>query len=319
MSCEKLLRFFPLISEYEELRLSYIANCVLNIFLNYTAVMLNILTIHAIRKTSPLPKTTKTLLVSLSVSDVGVGLVVQPFYSSLLVNWLQQGSISCYTCRVFLIIGFLIFQASFLGVMAVTVDRFLAVYLHLRYQQLVTHRRIVAVVTSIWVFSAFASFIRLSGVRFIQPVIQYIGILLGLVVITGVYIKLYFVVRRHKTQIQSLQVQRGPRGELTQTASRIKSAIAIFYVYVAFLVCCLPYVICVSIIQFNGPSVTLKGFHLFSLNLIFLNSSLNPLIYCWKMRHIRHAIVGILRTFSGKTFNVRLSYDRSSSVVHLDT
>ncbi|RMX58407.1 hypothetical protein pdam_00020644 [Pocillopora damicornis] len=83
-------------------------------------------------------------------------------------------------------------QASFLGVMAVTVDRFLAVYLHLRYQQLVTHKRIVAVVTSIWVFSAFASFIRLSGVRFIQPVIQYIGILLGLVVITGVYIKLYF-------------------------------------------------------------------------------------------------------------------------------
>ena len=319
MFCETLVQYFPFTSEYEELRRSYIANCVFNNFLTYLAVMLNIVTFYAIRKTQSLPKTTKTLLLSLVVSDVGVGLFVQPFYTSLLVSWLQRNSPSCLTYRMFSNVGLFFSQASFAGVVAVSVDRFLAVNLHLRYKELVTHKRVLAVVISIWVFSAFASFIRLSGVRFIQPVIQYIGILLGLVVITGVYIKLYFVVRRHKTQIQSLQVQRGPRGEITQTASRIKSAVAIFYVYVAFLVCCLPYVICVSIIQFNGPSVTLKGFHLFSLTLIFLNSSLNPLIYCWKMRHIRHAIVDILRTFSGKTFNVRLSYDRSSSVVHLDT
>ena len=27
---------------------------------------------------------------------------------------------------------------------------------------------------------------------------------------------------------------------------------------------------------------------LLSLTLVFLNSVLNPVIYCWKMRHIRH-------------------------------
>ena len=90
MSCEILPRDYPKISEVEELRSTYIANCVFNSFLSFTAIMLNMLTIHAIRKTSSLPKTLKTLLLSLAVSDVGVGLLSQPFYTSLLVKWLQQ-------------------------------------------------------------------------------------------------------------------------------------------------------------------------------------------------------------------------------------
>ena len=49
--------------------------------------------------------------------------------------------------------------ASFFGVFAITVDRFLAIHLHnLRYQKLVTHKRVVAVVISFWVFSVIACF-----------------------------------------------------------------------------------------------------------------------------------------------------------------
>ena len=48
--------------------------------------MLNIITIHAIRKTSSLPKTLKTLLLSLAFSDVGASLVGQLFYISLVVG-----------------------------------------------------------------------------------------------------------------------------------------------------------------------------------------------------------------------------------------
>ena len=47
--------------------------------------MLNIITIQAIRKTSSLPKTLKTLLLSLAASDLGVGLLVQPLYVAILV------------------------------------------------------------------------------------------------------------------------------------------------------------------------------------------------------------------------------------------
>ena len=45
--------------------------------------------------------------------------------------------------------------ASFLGVVAVSVDRFLAIHLHLRYQELMTYKCVVAVVISIWLLSVF--------------------------------------------------------------------------------------------------------------------------------------------------------------------
>ena len=59
---------------------------------------------------------------------------------------------------IFQILGNLFSLASFLGVVAVSVDRFLAVHLHLRYQELVTHKRVVAVVISVWVLSAIVFF-----------------------------------------------------------------------------------------------------------------------------------------------------------------
>ena len=83
--CETLLDYYPTNAEVKELYWTLIANDgVFNSFLSYTAIMLNILTIHAIRKTSSMPRSLKTLLLSLAVSDVGVGLLGQPLYISLL-------------------------------------------------------------------------------------------------------------------------------------------------------------------------------------------------------------------------------------------
>ena len=69
--CELPLLLSTQTSEYEELQST--SACVLNGFLCYSAVMLNCVAIYAIRKTSCLPETLKTLLLSLAVSDVGVG------------------------------------------------------------------------------------------------------------------------------------------------------------------------------------------------------------------------------------------------------
>ena len=155
--CELLLQFYPKISEFEDLHSTYVACCVINSFLCYTAIMLNIVTIYAIRRTSSLPKTLRTLLLSLAVSDVGVGFLGQPFYISLLVMWLQQNEPGCNTYNGFLIVSWSVAAASFFGVVAVSVDRFLAIHLHLRYQELVTHKRVVSVLILIWVFSVFIS------------------------------------------------------------------------------------------------------------------------------------------------------------------
>ena len=152
-------QFWHIFTELEDLRSTCIANCFFNIFLSYTAFMLNIVTIYAIHKTSTMPKTLKTLLLSLACSDVAVGLFSQPLYTFFLINWLRLDNPSCIPKQVGTILGSLFSAASFLGVVAISVDRFLAVHLHLRYQEFVSHRRVVVVVVSMWSQSEYFTYI----------------------------------------------------------------------------------------------------------------------------------------------------------------
>ena len=298
-SCELLLQFFPEISNIEDLFSTFFANCVFNSFLCYTAIMLNIVTIYAIRKCSSISKTLKTLLLSLAFSDVGVGLLAQPLYISILAMWLQQSIPSCNTCNIFLVVAVLFSAASFFGVVAVSVDRFLAIHLHLRYQELVTHKRVVAVVISIWVLSLFLSLMPFWAPPGIRSLFIRIIVVVGLVLTIMVYIRIYLAVRRHKNQIQALQVQQvAQTDEMANFSSLVKSVVGIFYVYLVFLLCYLPYFISLPAFKIFGPSITLKILYFFSLTFVYLNSSINPVIYCWKMRHIRHAIMDILRNMS---------------------
>ena len=296
--CELVLDYYPRISEIEHLYGTSIANCFFNCFLSYAAIMLNIVTIHAITKTSSWPNSLKTLLLSLAISDVGVGLFVQPFYFSLLVKWIQHTVPNCNSYKTLSVIGILFATASFLGVVAVSVDRFLAIHLHLRYQELVTYKRVVAVVISIWVLSTFLTLTILWITPGIPSLILCVIIIIavGLILTTMVYIRIYLAARRHKNQIQALQVQGGAEhGEMAHFAGLIKSAAGVFYVYLVFLVCYLPSVICLTAVAISGPSISLKRFFLFSWTFLFLNSSLNTVIYCWKMRHIRRAVMDILQ------------------------
>ena len=297
--CGELLKYYPQVSEFEELHSSSITNCVFNSFLCYTAILLNIISIRAIRRTSSLPKTLKLLLLSLTVSDVGVGLLAQPFYISLLVHWLWQKNPGCSAFKAFGNIVNLFSVASFCGVVAVSVDRFLAIHLHLRYQELVTYKRVVAVVISIWLLSLFLAAMALWVPREILSLVVCITLALGLGVTTLVYSRIYLAVRRHKNQIQALQVQQVSQfDQMANFASLVKSVVGVFYIYLVFLICYMPHFVALVAFEINGSSIALKKFSLFSVTLVFLNSSLNPVIYYWKMRHIRQAIMDILQTMS---------------------
>ena len=318
--CNQSSKFFPIFTELEDLRSTCIANCVFNIFLSYTAFMLNIVTIYAIYKTSTMPKTLKTLLLSLACSDVAVGLFSQPLYTFFLINWLRLHNPGCNTKQVRTISNTLFSGASFLGVVAVSVDRFLAVHFHLRYQEVVTHRRVVIVVIGIWVKSTFVSLIILWGLLSTRDLINTIIEAFSLIITFVVYIRIYITVRRHKNHIHSMQIRDEAQSEeLKNLIVLIKSTVGIFYVYVVFLICYLPHLICMAVIRIYGSSIVLKKLLLYSLTLMYLNSSLNPIIYCWKMRHIRHAIMDILRKMSWiNNLPFRINYNRSSSAVHID-
>ena len=113
------------------------------------------------------------------------------------------------------------------------------------------------------------------------------------------YIRIYLTVRRHKNQMQSIQIRGEAQSDgMKNFAARIKSAVGIFYVYPAHIICYLPFQICWACIKFYGSSISLKMLFLFPLTLIFLDSSSNPVIYCWKLIDIRQAIIDVLRNMS---------------------
>ena len=311
--------YTPRYTELKDLRSTFITNCIFSNFTTHTSIMLNIVTIYAIHKTSAMAKTLKTLLLSLAFSDVAVGLFSQPIYTFFLVKWLQLENINCNTYQVINISGYLFSTASFLGVVAVSVDRFLAVHLHLRYQELVTHRRVVIVVIGIWVYSAFSSLMIFWGLLGTRDLISTINIAFSFIITFVAYIRIYLTVRRHKNQIRSMQIRNEAHSEEINFSVLIKSTVGIFYVYLVFLMCYLPYFICIAVIQIYSSSISLKKLFLYSLTLAYLNSSLNPVIYCWKMRHVRHAIMDILRKMSWNSNRpLRINYNRSSSIAQVE-
>ena len=275
--------------------------CVFNAYLSYTATMLNIVAIYVIRKPSSLPKTLKTLLLSLAVSDLGVGLVAQPMHVAHIMDSQQNNATKDTNNAIdllFLIPVNLFTSASLFSVTALCADRFLAIYLHLRYQELVTYKRVVV---SIWVIGALISLIRFFIPKNIMYVSFVIIISACIVTATSLSVKLYLTLRRHINQIQVPQVAQNDQGESVQR--KRKSAMASLYVYLVFIVCYLPNICRLFITAaIPEPRIDVKHLKFYTLTLLFLNSTLNPLIYCWKMKRIQHTIVGTLRNlFSSPT------------------
>ena len=283
---------------------SYLTLCVFNAYLSYTATMLNIVAIYAIRKTLSLPKNLKTLLLSLAVSDLGVGLLAQPMHVVYIMDSKQNNATNDTNNAIYLPLHIpltLFISASSFSVTALSVDRFLAIYLHLRYQELVTYKRVAAVVVSIWVISALISLIRFFIPKNIMYVSFVIIISACIVTATSLSVKLYLTLRRHINQIQVQQVAQNDQGESVQR--KRKSAMASLYVYLVFTVCDLPAICVLIIVATNSETrIDVKQLQFYTLTLVFLNSTLNPLIYCSKMKRIRHTIVGTLRNhFSSPT------------------
>ena len=281
---------------------SYLLVCLLNAFLSYTATMLNIVTIHAIRKTPSLSKNLKTLLLSLAVSDLGAGLLAQPMYVVHLVSmdWNENTETSKTYNAIYIAVlvptNLFIFATLFLAIILCT-DRFMAIHYYLTYQELVTHKRVVTAVVSTWVLSGLFSLTRLWIPKSIMSVVFGITELACIIAATFFSVGIYLSVRLHVNEMQVLPLQHAPQNVQMVNVRRMrKFAMMSVYVCLVLMVCYLPNICTLFAIAFTSrPSTGIKHLQFYTVTLEFLNSSLNPVIYCWKMKHIRHTIIGLIR------------------------
>ena len=270
----------------------------LNVLLSITASVGNILILVALRKETSLHPASKLLFRCLTATDLCVGVLSQPMFVVQLISIAQQHQQLCYT-TVSLndVVGKSLGGVSLCTLAAISVDRLLALSLGLRYRQTVTSRRVLGLVTFIWILNI--SICSLN--RFLNHVIFSVVISFMIYSLLGVsafcYVKIFLRLRHHQAEVQgnALQGQPNRRGIPLNIARYRKTVSTALWVQLALVACYLPYGI-VGIMSYPYfPSHNL-GIRL-TLTLVLLNSSLNPFLYCWKIRGVRQAVKDIIGQF----------------------
>ena len=254
--------------------------CVLHFVFSLVATLGNALAIRALWKATSLPANLRKFLLSLAFSDLAVGLFAHTTYAVVFVvsNTLNVD----VPCALILCLSLsqLVIAVSFLNVTAIAVDRLLAVSLHLRYAELVTSKRVTIVLVAIWLTSCvfpLVSVMKING-SVIGAILGWIGFLLT----TFAYVRVYMVARYHQNQIQAQFQQRNAQAMVLLRER--KSALNVVCIYIVFVACYLPILCSMFADAIKGsPSVP----SMFTLFVVFLNSSLNPLVYCWRYREVR--------------------------------
>ena len=127
---------------------------VVNIFLSITAFLIFV----ALHKDGSLHPPSKLLFRSLAITDLCVGIIVQPFRVTLWMFTVNEGWNVCrFTFAAVTIPGYFFCLVSLLILSAISTDRLLALLLGLRYRQVVTLRRSYITMIALWVF-AFVGF-----------------------------------------------------------------------------------------------------------------------------------------------------------------
>ena len=262
-------------------------NCALNVPLIIISILGNSIVLAAILNTPSLRSPPSMLfLTSLAVSDLLVGLVIQPLYivSGLVRNHLLDTTwfmLSFATCGI-----------SLFSLTAISVDRFLAVHYHLRYPSIVTSFRAKFTIAITWL-----TIFLLSGMYFWSKHGYFLLIALGVCLCLKIsiysYIRIFRIVRHQQVQIYCQQ--QAVSSQLNNVSSMLMLKRSAFNSFVFFIV----------MIIFYFPMCVAMSLHVitydwqrawsFATTAVFMNSSVNPFLYCWRLRELRTAVGKTLR------------------------
>ena len=271
----------------------------LNIFLSITATLGNALILAALHKVSSIQPPTKLFFRCLAVTDLCVGLVLQPLYQTYVMFPLTDINVNhfFYVEQVYRTLGWILCGVSGLTSTAISVDRLLALLLGLRYRHVVTLRRVYVVIIFFCLLTVSGALIQMwrEDVTF---KLASVCVILSLGTSMFCYTRIHLKLRHHQVQVQNhipqVQQNRGVIPALN-IAKYKKSVSSIMWVQLALATCYIPWVI-VVVLYVNGieNQVVWNA----TGTLVYFNSSLNPILYCWKIREVKQAVNDTIRPFN---------------------
>ena len=259
----------------------------LSIFLAISSSVGNFVILSALYRVSSIYPPTKLFFRCLAATDLCVGLIVQPLYTTSIMSYAMEmnENVSYYTGKICATSSTILCGVSLLTTTVISVDRLLALLLGLRYRTYVTLRRARFVITCIWIMMATIAMIGLWKADVFNKVTSVMTVL-SLITSMSSYGKIYLTLRKHQTQIQKDSTHGQPYvvGFAVNIARYRKTVSSILWVQLALLACYAPYGIVA------GMKINTLACYLVSSALVHFNSTLNPILYCWKIREVRKAV-----------------------------
>ena len=262
----------------------------LNIFLSITASLGNALILIALHKVSSIYPPTKLFFRCLAVTDLCVGLVVQPLFAIDIMSRITKMNVNVIyhvqnVCRAS---GWMLCALSGLTSTAISTDRLLALLLGLRYRHVVTLRRVRVVIICLSLIGASTGIIRnwrgdIALKEF--SVVVILSLLISIFCYTRIHLKL----RHRQAQLQNNVHQlKANVGRIPLNITRYKKSVSsTLWVQLALVTCYVPFGV-VAVLTMNG--IKAERPWLATLTLVYFNSSLNPILYCWKIREIKQSV-----------------------------
>lgn len=291
------------------MNITTITTCFLTALLSLTGVVANGLVCLAILLNKDLQINSNILLLLLSFNDLVVAGISEPLYIVRRLLESQQRYI-CWITMTYRALWNISVGLSFIAITFISIERCFALFHPFRYKVYVTiHRLLIAtlILAVVWVLFVLSRFVGLSTVSFY--VITTPMIFSCIILITIAHIKIFKLARWHRRQIslttysnQEQCASKITRKSVNYTAREAKIAISTGFVVGAVFLCYFPLIVIVITNIIMSGRDTLFHYYILPWNdlLVFLNSVLNPLIYCWRSCELRSAIVRLF-TFKTKT------------------
>lgn len=280
--------------EWYSTKATHVTNIILvvmNLLTALSATVGNSLILLSVWRTPNLRTPSNILLCCLAFADFLVGLIVQPTNALQIIFEIKQ-NLQAYCVAKILTTGSLSWicaGVSFLVITAISVERFLAIKLHLRYESIVTVRRVLLVVLIFWVICVSLVIARLLGVSYSALVMTVVIMDITCIVITvAAYFKIY-------QQVRTLQRKTKDQMHLAPDINSFKrSAITMLYIITLFLGTFIPFITVLVIKMRRGGGPRLNIIYNFFATFVYFSSSLNPFVYCFRLKEIRIAVFKIL-------------------------
>ena len=269
----------------------------LNIFLAITASLGNALILIALHKVTSIHPPTKLFFRCLAVTDLCVGLLVHPLFAAFQLSGITGMSENnlFYIYEVSRVTNYILCTVSVLTLTGISVDRLLALLLGLRYRHVVTLRRVRVAIFCFWFIGASIGPIRKWRLD-IALVLASVFLTLSLVTSIFCYTRIHLKLRHRQIQDQNrFPLRQANVGGIPMNIARYKKSVSsILWVKLALVACYCPWIV-VAFVSVTGIEYDLRVAWDTTTTLVDINSTLNPILYCWKIREVRQAVKATIK------------------------